>query len=960
MNLWPDASAREAFAREVATNFSLIAPAGVGKTHSIVQRVLEVARRDPTVALPRLVVVTYTRRAAGEMRDRIYAELLDSGAPAQVFAAMDRAFFGTIHAFCAKLLRLYGAYIGLPSVPEPVPHPIRLWERFLFSTEGEAAVRAGIRALGSAVRHVCIQELLRTPPPNDLSTEFTPASFPEPDFSELLSESRITEARSDSRENVGEGQRLAAQWLEKLRSDISFLPLPVYSKGGKKFLNAWESVFGPIREWIQAHVRCALRTIEVYYRKHRLEHGQLLYSDQIAFAADLLRHPRVGAILRNQNFSVILDEAQDTDPLQFEVLFEISEGRVSMVGDPQQSIYGDRANLQVYRQFQRRLCDSLEGRELHYQLTFRCRSALLDFVNQAGPQLLNGRDGQVAFVPLYSACQGDVGQALRVPVLPSHGKNSVAQAKQLIATEMATWLRRTGLAALRARDWSEVAILCPRRRWLETLAIALRHQGFSVQIHSERSLLGDSPVYAWWTSLFWVLTHPKDAFEVAGLLREVFAIRDPDLAAFCKGDPRHLRLDADASLSPLRLLGELVLEVTKLPLRSAVRVALCKTHLLERLLSLPGEDPHILEARHNELLVQASDAEVRGLILEEFAQELHDNFESPSEPQEVRPGTVQLITSQKAKGLEWDAVVVPYFFRKISFRMADSGPDSDAVFTARVQEMQRVLYVTLTRARNTLLILDDSAFFPFKKISVEKSKTFSFAEILGEAGLRAFDVLPQSATSGDYQISFPAGISQIDAANIPGFCLEGARRVASQFLRKLAPHTLARDDHSSFNPTETPSRASGRDYGIWWHECVETYSFSGSRWADHLKKMLQKCPDSERGRREWKLFSQSILAERLESGDYLLYAEMPIFFLEKDVVVEGIMDLAACHRIKNSWLLIDWKTDRVFESSELLRRYRDQLETYARGLQNLTTEKVEAGIYAVTLGEWIPLEWRKF
>jgi len=129
---------------------------------------------------------------------------------------------------------------------------------------------------------------------------------------------------------------------------------------------------------------------------------------------------------------------------------------------------------------------------------------------------------------------------------------------------------------------------------------------------------------------------------------------------------------------------------------------------------------------------------------------------------------------------------------------------------------------------------------------------------------------------------------------------------------------------------------------------------------EHLEKMLQKCPDSDRGRREWHLFSQSILAGRLQSGDYRIYSEMPIFFLEKDLVVEGIMDLAACHRIENSWLLIDWKTDRVLESSELLRRYQDQLQAYTRGLQNFTNEKIEAGIYAVSLGEWIPLDGQKF
>ncbi len=987
MIIWPDADAREAFVREIKTNFSLIAPAGVGKTHSIVQRVLEIAQHAPETVLPRLVVVTYTRRAAGEMRDRVHAELLASKAAPSVFEAMDRAFFGTIHAFCARLLRWYGVYIGLPSLLEPVPHPVQLWEEFLFSAEGEAAVEAGIGVLEKAARYVHIQRLFSMPPPENATIEMgaPPPCPPELDFSELLSENQVLEARWNSRDNVRAGQRLATEWLEKFHGNTPFLPLPSYSKGGKKFLLAWEAAFAAFQQWVQARTACALRTIGSKYRRYRLRQGRLLYSDQIAFTAELLRHPRAGSILRHQNLSIILDEAQDTDPLQFEVLFEISEGRISMVGDPQQSIYGDRADLQVYREFQKRLCDSPQNRELQYQVTFRCRSSLLDFVNQAGPTLLNGENDQVEFVPLQSACEGDTGQVLRLPIPFNDSEESEAHANERVANELAVWLRKTGLEALRARNWNEVAVLCPRRRWLETLAIALRRQAFLVQIHSERSVLGDSPVYAWWTSLFWVLTHPTDTFEIAGLLRESFAMRDSDLAAWCEGDPSRLYPHVSSSLPPLQILGELVENTKKLPLRSTVDLALRKTCLLERLLSLPGEDSVTVQARHSELLIQASDAEVRGLTLREFAQELRDHFECPSESPEVRPNAIQLITCQKAKGLEWDTVVVPYFYRKISFRTPSSkehraagtargdhsawsdspesgilqGQVNQNISTARIQEMQRLLYVTLTRARNTLILLDDSACFP----AGEKAKTFSFSQILGEEGIRAFKALSQYATTGEFPLSLSPGPQPAVVEDTSHSYLANARELARRFTRKLTPHSLAHHDDqgSDFDQeTEIVSHTSGRDYGIWWHECAETLPLHNLNWMFHLEEMLRKCPDPDRGRHEWKVFSQTPLARRLSNGDYLLHTEMPFFFFEGNIAMEGIMDLAALHQTENNWLLLDWKTDRGASSSELLARYKDQLKAYARILRTVTSKEVEAGLYAVSSGQWIPLKASEF
>src|SRR6266576_5735167 len=109
-----DESARARFASELDCNFSVVASAGSGKTTAITQRVLSIARSANAVEiLPRLVVVTFTNRAADEMQQRARQILLEESLRSEVQTAFNRAFFGTIHAFCMKLLTDYGHHLGL-------------------------------------------------------------------------------------------------------------------------------------------------------------------------------------------------------------------------------------------------------------------------------------------------------------------------------------------------------------------------------------------------------------------------------------------------------------------------------------------------------------------------------------------------------------------------------------------------------------------------------------------------------------------------------------------------------------------------------------------------------------------------------------------------------------------------------------------------------------------------------
>src|SRR6266705_6894843 len=148
-----DESARARFADELDRNFSVVASAGSGKTTAITQRVLSIAHSASAAEiLPRLVVVTFTNRAADDMQQRARQALLQENLRQEVQTAFNRAFFGTIHSFCMKLLTDFGHYLGLPAPLELVSEEDdNLWQEF-----AQNQIRIG-RSLGDKDRAMLLR-----------------------------------------------------------------------------------------------------------------------------------------------------------------------------------------------------------------------------------------------------------------------------------------------------------------------------------------------------------------------------------------------------------------------------------------------------------------------------------------------------------------------------------------------------------------------------------------------------------------------------------------------------------------------------------------------------------------------------------------------------------------------------------------------------------------------------------
>ena len=1040
-----DRDARQRFARELDKNFSVIASAGSGKTRAITDRIVEVAKSQRALELlPQLVVVTYTNRAADEMQQRTRQQILEAGLPLEIIEAFNRAFFGTIHSFCVKLLAAHGHHLGLPADLELIADDSDLWNQFVqqYTTIGRSLSEENRNVL---LRHVRVRQLMELARNSDVDLAGTQPETKCPD----TSFADVYAARNRGATNIPQAQLDLKRWEKRWRDTDEFAPWPACVTSSRDFVRIWREAFRPLRDWVNACALCAAAEVQRDYREFRLERGLVTYRDQVFFAAELMRLPEVANRIREKNYRVILDEAQDTDPQQFFVLLEIAlapemrkvipseveesrgitksdatgcldfarhdvairSGHFCMVGDFQQSIYRDPTDLARYRELHATLVETGTAEELKFSVTFRLDTAQLEFVNKTFGEILNNEDGQVQFVELNPRPDVLPGQVIRLDFgCDVDLKSPEARRAILEARELAGWLKKNGLKKLRAETWKDVAILCPRKAWLRPLRDALLDVDLPVEVHSETDREAENPAYAWLTALLTIMIDPNAGYEIVGVLREIFGLSDDDLARFSEGKAGRFQI-AERTVGrgtvqdTLNRLVRIRDAIAQQPLFTAVQEIVRTTQLRERLRSLPKEEFGELGPDLENLLSAAGAEEARGGSLSDFTDQLRTKFHGTRETHPSSRAAIQLITEHKAKGSEWQAVIVPFLTRKvwmnsprypqvirtangpqILFDRVDYGEFEEKMKQTDRQEYERLLYVALTRAKHTLVLAFDRNFFLKANGQFHGDSQLKWLRAdLGECNCDAVASLSTEANACEETTVRQSAVQVEKVFNNLGRretgWIDDARRSAGRFVRALSP--------SKFGPEEKVEAAEADDvwievepelrpprienpatrYGLWWHEFAQQIPWNAEAmsWDEVFATNQADSPDMARSAREWKLLRDRIskLADfpaRFLNGKTIVHAEMP-FFWKMDGPsrtggvrsLEGVVDLALFDPAEAKWFILDWKTNRIERNKiDILRaNYLAQIAAYWKAVAEMTKSNVEAGMYSTATGEFI-------
>ena len=449
------------------------ASAGTGKTTALVNRMVEVIAAGTPVET--IVAVTFTHAAAGNMKLRVRHELEQRRAveeDAEVRArlgdaarSLDRAFIGTIHAFCAQLLRRRPVEARVDPVFQELAQAdalrvfarvFRRWIEGRLSAGSTPAIRRALARL--EWREEPLDELRKAAwnltEWRDFDAPWTKRTFDrDAHMQRLLHKAEATllvgGRKVEAMRPLGEFvQRARRMEPDRVESDLLRLPAELkWVKGRDAIFAAWEELKAGIEEFRQladadlaAHLRDELWEVVGLYQEEKRRAGQLDFMDLLLCARELLRHDGARADLQRVYQRIFVDEFQDTDPLQAEILLLLAAndpaeidwrkatpapGKLYVVGDPKQSIYRFRkADARLFH----RVCSDLRAAGVGAkELTgsTRSTSAIQSFVNAAFETSIGN------YLPLEGGVEALEGQPsiVALPMPEPYGTRNLSNAK---------------------------------------------------------------------------------------------------------------------------------------------------------------------------------------------------------------------------------------------------------------------------------------------------------------------------------------------------------------------------------------------------------------------------------------------------------------------------------------------------------------------------------------------------
>ena len=816
----------------------------------------------------------------------------------------------------------------------------------------------------------------------------------------------------------------AEDWMVRFAGNGDRLPIPKPSGSASGITDLYRDLFAPLKGWLAEAGGVLAAELSLRYRSWRLDRGIQTYADQLETALAVLGDKAMLEKVRAEGWRVVLDEAQDTDPSQFAVLVEITRppgapyrawpraggdgprpGHFCMVGDSQQGIYSTRADIRNFQEHVTAFGAGNGGEQLRFDVTFRTPARVVRLLNETlAPAFGRSRDHnrmlapddgplatllQVSYEPLVPGPANIEGAAWRLPIeaIPVIGRKRAGDRKLANeARQLARFLASGGPGSVGASAWGDICILAPRNAWLHVVRDELEAVGLKVSLQMRRNRSGDNPAYAWLSGLLAVVCDPENTFEWVGVLREIFAVSDAAIAEAIRSGGGRLRWDepddhdeplAGALRVMLPFIDRADSEGESLGRFAADLIAACE--LVEKAWVLEPEGALVAEL--DRLLARAAELGLDGGAPRAWLRELLGSIEEFRAAGRPASDAINLLTSHSAKGLEWPVVIPVGLWRRIidnspkGLRIVSGGEHGPLVVLdnegipretgqslerARLRELVRLLYVTLTRARTALVI-------PWSDYAIERD---SFASLWG--------VDPSAL---DPMVSVPPREAACEAAPTgpspgePDIKRDAPASPAPALPKRILPHQLAavpdlaraaRHETSLEAPSPATDGADPLEYGIWWHESLEFMPWAGDADAleAHRDASLARARErgfEARGSEEWERLLKSEPWGLIRNPRWRRLAEVGVFApLPPDGWIDGVIDLVLHDPKAGELWIVDWKTNRRGAGegdADLLGRlstvYESQLSAYgASASGSFPGCAVRLWVYSTVAGLW--------
>lgn len=1053
-----DAAARELAAADLSTTYIVEAAAGTGKTTLLVSRILTIIRETLTTSA-QIVAITFTEKAAAELKQRVREALEQAAAAGEEGAVrcaaalrdIDALSVSTIHSFCAELLRQRpveaGVDPGFVVADETASAALidEAWHEWLL-TELNADAPAAARFLGlglplTAPNHAAsLRSLFNTLWINrdDLQSLHVAA----PDLRELQDHldrlaadaeaacARLQDCR-DPQDTLARQILTVQDWLAQrpasdLRAQWDWLANPPHLDGkskGRK--DNWDAVAltasreflfnrfktagnvamqriisywaAPLIEWLKAGV-------EFVWRRLR-DRGLLDFQDLLICARAMLRDSGPARDYFKQRYAyVLVDEFQDTDPLQAEIVFFLCEkntqhaadwrgvaleyGKLFIVGDPKQSIYRfRRADLDMYGAV--RALVEAQGRCLPIRVNFRSDAALISEVNAIfTPWMTGAVDGRYEpeYVPMEPHRTAAVATSRAILLPPPPGFDSRRSAADIAAAEAACIAEYIAEQRAAAADFAyrDIGILYPVSTHLERLEEALKARAIPYQVAGERALGTRIEI----TSLHTVLSavdNPLNELAVAGALRSpYFGCSDEELLTHRMGGGSFDYTGAESAVPHLRaaftVLRDLHARRAAVPPSELIADLFARTAGLHVFALKPrGERRVALLLRILDLARAMEQAGSRSLTrfvhwlgrLDELPA-MDDDFALAGETD-----AVQLLTFHKAKGLEFPTVILFGIERNqqrrhraelvdrnagsVEFKFAGlqtAGYESALMDDQRREraETARLLYVAFTRARERLVLplywckgaaKPDQQWF-LEILSAYVPLTTDGLLDVSRGGFVLHDTGAYDLTiRRDERLQLEPSAEDSGDSNARAQwqirrdqAAAGLNRAAR--FRRPSAHASA-PPPAAASPTASPFALT---FGSFVHRALERIALPD---GDDLDVVLAEAagefaPSQEHVAEARGLIARvlrcPLLRERIAAARRV-FRELHFLQEADGVLTEGSMDLVLIGG--DAATIVDYKTDAVPDAAVAARTefYRDQARDYAAALERIARVRVD-------------------
>jgi ATP-dependent helicase/nuclease subunit A len=1045
-------SAARLRALDVSQSFIVQAPAGSGKTELLIQRYLQLLK---TVETPDAVVaITFTRKAAGEMRSRVMSALRNARSGVEPTAEHERLTFQiahevleherrlewnllqnparlrieTIDALCAAITRRMPWLARFGAMPEISEKAEGLYREAARNTLSH--LEEGNEPLADLLLHLdndfqrATQLIGQMLAKRDQWLRHTGAGLRK-DLEAALQRLILGELAQlrGAFDNAAAIEILPEARLEHLEKWREVAELLVTQKGElrKKVAAGCESLFASLRgedalierlararelpppeftepQWraveaVVSVLKLAVAELQLVFREHGCVDFAELSIRASAALGQVDAPEDLALALGHRIQHILVDEFQDTSYTQFELIEKLTAGwepgdarTLFLVGDPMQSIYRFRqADVSLFLKARLQGIGAIQLEPLTLSVNFRSRPEIVEWVNRTFASILPANDdiesGAVAYsrgVPASSSgSDAQIGVHAFMHGGEVEGRDEAGRVIELIQTHA---------------DGSTAVLVRSRAHLVEIVGALQRHHIAFQAIEIDQ--LGERQVVEDLMALTFALLHAADRVSWLAILRAPWCgLTLSDLHALASGDHHasiwdllrrpHETLSDDGRARIQRILPvieQALSERGRRPLRDWVEAAWLR-------LGGPAcvEDDAALEdaAAYFDLLEGlAEGADLADF--EWFRAQVNGLFAPPDGAAGDR---LQLMTIHKAKGLEFDTVILPglgavprsddqslllcleHGGELLLAPISESGGEDDPIYRylAKIegrkskQEVARLLYVAATRARRNLHLLgsirekSDGTWAEPESHSFLKllwpalGEQFANPMRCGRAGevasVRTIHRLPAHwrvppappAVKWDRpEIEREQRTAAFewasDRSRFTGDALHG-------FLQRIAREGLDEWDENAVRSRRGAYRAVLANLGV---------PPGDLTWAvDRVEAGLLRTLRDLRGR--WCLEDHADAASELSMAGWI-----------GGKLNEAVIDRTFIDEVGVRWI-IDYKTSEAVtgEVENFLEaekeRYREQLERYARLMVQREDRPIRLGLYFPLLGEW--REW---